>query len=109
MTSTPFKRRWAVLMLAITLLGFGLRAHDLGAKSFWYDELRQIEVARLPLSEWSGALLAHAARPLDYLITRVILTFTRSEWILRFPALAWGTLTLPLVYRIGRRSLGPRE
>jgi 4-amino-4-deoxy-L-arabinose transferase-like glycosyltransferase len=93
----------------ITLAGFALGVHDLGTKSFWYDELRQVQVAQLPFAEWTEALKLHAARPLDYLLTRLLLNFTRSEWVLRLPALLWSTLTIPVVYQLGRRLLGRRE
>ncbi len=107
----PTRAAWLALaaLLAITLAGFALRVHDLGVKSFWYDELRQVEVAQLPFAEWSDALKLHAARPLDYLITRALLAFTHSEFLLRFPALVWGVLTIPVVYRLGRRLLGRGE
>ena len=39
----PFLRR--ALPLLILLAAWALRVHALGAKSLWYDELRQVEVA----------------------------------------------------------------
>jgi 4-amino-4-deoxy-L-arabinose transferase-like glycosyltransferase len=102
-------RTLTVVLALVILAGFALRAHDLGRKSFWYDELRQIEVARMPLAQWNEALITHAARPLDYYLTRALLGYTRSEWLLRFPALMWGTLTIAVTYQLGRKLLGRAE
>src|SRR6266550_4502597 len=57
------------LPLLILVAGWAVRIHALGAKSLWYDELRQVEVAEHPLSEFEPLLIVHTARPLDYAIT----------------------------------------
>jgi uncharacterized membrane protein len=91
------------------LLGaFALRVHALGAKSLWYDELRQVEVAQLPITQLQPLLLAHAARPLDYVLTHFWLLGGHQEFWLRFPALLWSTLAVAAAFALGRLLLGHR-
>jgi hypothetical protein len=99
------KLGWAIALL---LAAFALRAHALGAKSLWYDELRQVEVAQQPLADFTRYLLLHAGRPLDYLVTHALLPWGRQEFWLRVPALLWGTLSVAVFYALARRWLGAR-
>ena len=96
---------WAI---GLILFAFALRVHALGAKSLWYDELRQVEVAQQPLAAFTPLLLAHAARPLDYLVTHALLGAGRQEFWLRAPALLWSTLAVAVFFVLARRWLGPR-
>jgi hypothetical protein len=104
------------LPVIILLAGWALRVHALGAKSLWYDELRQVEVAQAPLSQWEPLLIQHAARPVDYLITHDILPGAgpadgpagRVEFWLRFPAALWSLLTLAAFWPLARRWLDQR-
>ena len=98
-------RWWAAALL---LTAFALRVHALGAKSLWYDELRQVEVAQQPLASFTPALLAHAARPLDYLVTHALLRFGQQAFWLRAPALLWSTLAVAVFFALARRWFGRR-
>jgi 4-amino-4-deoxy-L-arabinose transferase-like glycosyltransferase len=93
------RRLWLVLIL---FAAFALRVHALGAKSLWYDELRQIEVASHPLAGFPTELAKHSARPLDYWLTHYLLRAGRQEFWLRFPALMWGTLSVALMFVLAR-------
>ncbi len=101
--------------MLILLAGWALRLHALGAKSLWYDELRQIEVAERPFSHMGDLLIAHAARPLDYVITHVWLAGIapvdaapgRAEFWLRYPAAVWGLLAVAAFLPLARRWLRP--
>jgi uncharacterized membrane protein len=111
-------RRLAALTFAVIILlaGWSLRIHALGAKSLWYDELRQVEVAQAPLGQLGPLVLEHAARPLDYVITHFTLLGTgpvdgpagRAEFWLRFPAALWAILTLAAFWPLARRWLDRR-
>jgi uncharacterized membrane protein len=100
--------RRLVLACAVVLGAFALRAHGLGDKSLWYDELRQVEVAQQPPARFQEALLAHAGRPLDYLVTRALLPAGRQEFWLRFPAAMWSVLAVAAARPAARRLFGPR-
>jgi 4-amino-4-deoxy-L-arabinose transferase-like glycosyltransferase len=96
-------------------LGFGLRLYYLADESLWYDELLQLDIAQgLPPGEGGIAtilprLRGHAAVPLDYLISHFWIFLGRSDGWTRLPAVMIGTLTLPLIYQLGRCLLGPIE
>jgi hypothetical protein len=94
------RRLWLVLIL---LAAFAFRVHTLGAKSLWYDELRQIEVASHSLADFPSELAKHSARPLDYWLTHYLLRAGHQELWLRFPALLWGTLSVALMFPLARR------
>ena len=108
----PSLRR--ALPLLILLVAWGLRVHALGGKSLWYDELRQVEVAAHPLSDFEPLLIVHTARPLDYAITHYWLLGAadvdgppgRVEFWLRFPAALWSMAALAVFWPLARRWLG---
>ena len=112
--STDWRRlATRALPIVILLAAWALRLHALGAKSLWYDELRQIEVAQNPLDQFAPLLIEHAARPLDYVITHFMLPFAgpadgpvgRAEFWLRFPAALWGLLSVAVFLPLARRWL----
>ena len=93
-----------LLITLITLAGLSLRFHALGAMDIWTDEaltlyfssMSAIDVLNLPTA------IGEFNPPLFYLLEHYILQFGNSEFILRFiPALA-GTITIPVVYLVGR-------
>jgi mannosyltransferase len=93
-----------ILITLITLAGLSLRFHALGAMDIWTDEaltlyfssMSAIDVLNLPTA------IGEFNPPLFYLLEHYILQFGNSEFILRFiPALA-GTITIPVVYLVGR-------
>ncbi|MCC7358833.1 MAG: glycosyltransferase family 39 protein [Anaerolineales bacterium] len=110
-----FNARYRWLTVLLLLGGWALRLHALGAKSLWYDELRQVEVAQRPLSQMSDLLIIHAARPLDYGLTHFWLAGlgpvdtanSRAEFWLRYPAALWGLLALAAFLPLARRWLRP--
>ena len=103
--SMPRPRLWFALIL---LAAFALRVHALGAKSLWYDELRQIEVAQHRLADFPPELAKHSARPLDYWLTHYLLIAGHQEFWLRFPAALWSTLGVALMFPLARRSSWPQ-
>lgn len=92
-----------VTLFTMLLSAFFLRVLDLGGNSLWYDELLQVRIAQASLSEIIAALQPHAAMPLDYFVTRAMLGLGTNEFILRFPACAFSTLSVAVIYSVGRR------
>lgn len=97
-----------ITLYAILLAAFFLRAMDLGRNSLWYDELLQVHIARGGLAEMIAALQPHAAMPLDYVVTRAMLAIGTNEFILRFPACAFSTLSVAVLFNVGRRMFNLR-
>jgi mannosyltransferase len=99
--------QWGVLLIA--LLATALRLYQLGVKSFWWDECFTYTVAAsLPLDVAWQAMIEDANKPpLYYLFMQLwrMLTGT-SEYAFRFPSAALGLLTVPIIYRLGRRLGG---
>jgi hypothetical protein len=101
--------------LIIIALGFALRLYHLASESLWYDELLQLDIAQgLPPGEGGVTtifprLRGHAAVPLDYLIAHFWIFLGRGDGWTRIPAVVVGTLTLAVVYQVGRRLLGRAE
>ncbi|MCD6289621.1 MAG: glycosyltransferase family 39 protein, partial [Anaerolineae bacterium] len=94
--------RYTLLPL-ILLSGFALRLYQLGAQSLWYDET----VSAFLASESPARLIAHTARdihpPLYYLLLHLwSLAAGDSEFALAFFSVFWGTLLIPITYRLAR-------
>ncbi len=101
-----WRARWSrshILLAGIIMIALGLRLYGLGTKSLWLDEIGQARVARADLvGILRGVRAHHGAQPLDYLITAVVLRVSPYEWVLRLPAALWGSLSVYLLYRLGK-------
>lgn len=106
---SPFLIFHFSFFIFLIALGFALRLYALDKESLWYDELLQLDIAQGPLSSIVPALPRHAAVPLDYFITHFWIMLGRQDFWVRLPAAFLGTLTLPLVYQLGRWLVGRTE
>lgn len=99
--------RWQVV--GVTLLAAALRLVGLGSKSFWFDECFTYTVTLAPLKNSLEALLvAGIYSPLYFLLLRPVTALAgTSEYAFRFLSAAFGLLSVPLIYRLGRRLVGP--
>lgn len=95
-------------LILLTLIAFGLRLHQLGWRSLWYDELLEVDIAQGPLGEIGAQMSLHAAMPLDYILLNGWIILGRSEMWVRWPALVFGTLAVPLIYALTRRLFNQR-
>lgn len=98
-----------VALIAILLLGFGLRIVGLGAGSLWYDETVSVHLAGKAPPE----LVAHTARDIHppgyYLLLHAWLRAAGdSEFAAAYFSLFFGVLLVALANRLGRRVYGPR-
>ncbi len=116
-TRLDIRRCHRALTLAALLLAFALGLHRLGAESLWYDETVSAALAAKPIP----AMLAHTAGDIHppgyYLLLHLWLQVaggaasptglppTGLEFILAWPSLWFGLLTVALLYPIGRRLL----
>jgi len=105
MTAGERSPRTAWLLLALIWLAFALRAAGLTAQSLWRDEVDALRFATQTL----GALLEMFRRhgengPLFFLGLRPwIYLAGASEFALRFPSAALGTLAVAMFYALMRR------
>ncbi|MEJ2732896.1 MAG: glycosyltransferase family 39 protein [Anaerolineae bacterium] len=100
---TERTRFW--LLTGLIGLAFALRVCGLDFQSLWRDEVDVIRFATGPLSRLARLFVAPGQNgPLYYLAVRPWLELAgRSEFSLRFVSAAFGTLAIPLIYRLGRR------
>ena len=98
-----------VWTLAIILIAFGLRVYRLGDQSLWFDEAFTWWTSAVVLpADFVPFLLPYGAyTPTFYLMMRGVAAISTSEFVLRFPALIFGVLSIPAIERVGRRVGGP--
>lgn len=91
-------------LAALTALAFAVRVVGLGRQGLWFDETVSVFVARMDWREGINFLLADGVHPpLYYAVQKALLAFGSSEAALRLPAAVFGTLAVPLLYRIASR------
>jgi len=96
-----------VSLIVITAIGTALRLHDLSAESLWLDEASSVWIASHP----PGLLIAETASdvhpPAYYLLLRWWMAVGgASEFWLRLLSVVAGTLSIPMIYAIGRAQSG---
>lgn len=95
-----FKKPELIIITCLSFLAFALRVYQSGGPSFWYDELLELDVVQGSFWDIGPQLVRHAAMPLDYYLLYGWIQFGRQEAWVRFPALLFGTLTVPLIYKL---------
>jgi uncharacterized membrane protein len=103
-------RDWlsGLLLCLIVLLGAGLRVYDLGAESYWIDEIIMLRVAGGSLSDVLAA--AQAGRPPVYVVLAHfwLKLFGVSEAATRSLSALAGIASIPIMYAVGRELFGRR-
>ena len=97
-----------IAVLALLLAAFGLRLYRLNGPSLWYDELLELDIVQGSFSQIWPQLPRHSAMPLDYYGLHGWVKLGRQEAWVRFPALFWGTLAVPLTYAAAARLFNRR-
>ena len=97
-----------ILILCLIWFAFFVRVNQLGQESLWYDELLQVDIAQGPLDQILPQMGRHAAMPLDYVLGHGWIWLGRQEFWVRWPALTFGLLALPLTYGLARRMFNRR-
>lgn len=100
--------RRALPALLVLLLGFTLRIILLDKQSLWSDEYITLVRASLSLDDLLAQMpIEHT--PLYFVLLHLWFAVAGSgDFTLRFPSALWGTLSVALVYALGRRVFGPR-
>lgn len=101
-----------VILACIILFGSYLRLYNLGAQSFWPDELDFVEAAK-SMSKVGKPLLrsgyAYSRAPLvTYSLIPSFNIFGISEFSTRLPVAVFGILTIPMIFIVGRRFFNER-
>ena len=108
-------RRWSqVVLLALVLLGFGLRLYRLDGQSMWSDEGLSLYRARQPLDKLLSNIIT--VDGIDTVDTNPPLYFLllhywrgvagESVFGLRLLGALAGTMAVPLMYVLGKRAYG---
>jgi 4-amino-4-deoxy-L-arabinose transferase-like glycosyltransferase len=98
-----------LVLLAVLLLGFGLRLYRLGDQNIWWDEGHAVWAARQSLAKATD-ITAHDVHPPLYLwMLHCWLALTgESEFAVRYLSLIGGLLAISLTYVVARRLIGRR-
>lgn len=100
----PAKKRPFLPLIAILLLAFALRLHALGNQSLWWDELKTIERATLPLPALLTDFISTRDQlPAYYLLMRGWILLGDKAFIVRFFSVLWGVLGVTAVFQLGRQ------
>jgi hypothetical protein len=94
-------------VFALILFAWGLRIHNLGAQSLWYDEGNSYVQATRSFAD----IAANAARDIHppgyyWLLAAWRAVAGETEFALRFPSALGSLLTVALAYALGRRLYG---
>jgi mannosyltransferase len=104
------RRTRHLALLAALALGLLLRAYRIGSEGLWIDEAFSVWLARQPLTEmvgWVATVDQHP--PLYYALLHAwVRVFGDGEAGVRMLSALCGTLTIPMVYLLGRRVADER-
>lgn len=104
---SSFSLSAALLVLALVLVAFALRVFQLDKQSFWYDEAFSVYLARMDLFTITARTAADIQPPLYYYVLNFWMALAGdSEFAVRFLSLAFGVLTIPLMYVTAKRLFG---
>ncbi len=100
------RSRYALVLLALTIIGAVLRFFNLGFNSLWLDEASTYNFALKSIPGiWAATTGGEFNPPLFYWIEHLMLTFGNNEVILRFVPALLGVLTIPIVYWVGKEFM----
>lgn len=93
---------WMLAVALITAMAALVRFYHLGGESLWLDEATSLFLARMELREMVGWTAVDIHPPFYYSLLHYWLALGSSEGAIRALSALAGTLTVPLVYGIGR-------
>jgi uncharacterized membrane protein len=93
----------------IVLLGAALRFFDLGAESYWYDEIRTLQVASAAFRTLAAEFLTSGRPPLYMFVMRAWLrVFGATEVATRSLSAFAGIASIAAIFTLGRELFGPK-
>jgi mannosyltransferase len=99
------KRRRQAVLIAIVLLGLGIRLAVSASRDLWYDEAFSGLVVSQGWHEMLNTIRHDVHPPFYYMLLKVWVTFSgNSVTTIRFFSIFFGVLTVPLAYSFTRRA-----
>lgn len=103
LNSSGWIRPYAVL-IPILLLAFGLRLYELDDQSLWWDELKTIERALLPLPDLLIDFINTKDQlPIYFLAMRGWIKLGNTSFFMRLFSVFWGVLGVAAIFPLGRQ------
>jgi mannosyltransferase len=99
-------RSYYIALSGLLLLGFIVRAWELGRDSVWFDEAVSIGIAHLGWRDFFRAWAGEVNSGLYYLLVRALLPFGESEVFLRLTSVVTGVAAIAVFAQFVRRILG---
>jgi uncharacterized membrane protein len=98
-------------LIVILLVAATLRLYNLGAASFWFDEMLTITLSSESLAKIPAVVRQSEQTPplLHYVMHVWLGRFGLSEFWVRLPFAVFGTLAVWATYLLGKTLFGPRE
>ncbi len=93
---------WLGGLLAVILLGAGLRLHGLAAESIWLDEATSILLARMDLPSLIRTTAQDIHPPVYYALLHLWLPLGEGEFAVRALSAFAGILAIPFLFQLGR-------
>src|SRR5262249_28109982 len=111
LSKTPPRALWgaqtAVWLFLVMVIAFSLRVLTLGSRSFWLDEAASSLLARVDWHTFVTAVFHRQGNmALYYLVLRGWSHLGDGESSIRFLSVVFGAAAIPLMYQIGKLSLG---
>jgi len=98
-----------VWLLLIVALAAALRLHDLTRTSLWLDEGFSTAISSVMGTSFLRGILSDVHPPLYYILLHLWMAlFGDGEWALRALSVAFGVLTVPVLFRTGQLIGGDR-
>jgi 4-amino-4-deoxy-L-arabinose transferase-like glycosyltransferase len=101
-------RHWTRWLVLIVVIGFVLRAYQIGEWSFWIDEIFSVERAFLPITQIPTSSQG-IFPPLYYVLLHYwVALFGSSELAVRGLSLVFGVAAIPGMYLLGKELFDTR-
>lgn len=102
-----FFKKHNIVLFTMLLIGVGLRSFQLSAKSIWYDEACTVCFIQKP---WNTILdHRYLMRPVYFLTLKLwSYFFGYKEFSLRFLSVLFGTASIYMIYKLGKKLFNER-